>query len=359
MKGSVGAAGCGVIVDYADPMTRGPRRATVKDVAALAGVSPKTVSNVMNETAFVRPDTRERVLAAVEELGFVPNLSARSLRNGRTGVIALALPDLATAFSADVVHRVVQVAHERGMVVQIEETGAEPKREFDLVSRAREHQIDGLILNPIRLQDSIVVHDDHLPPVVLIGEVEQHKVDRVLIDSRQAGYEVTKHLLERGAQRIAVLGGATDAVDATATSVQRLEGYHRALREHGVAFDPALEVYVEEWSMAGGAGAAEELLGRGAGFDAIMAFTDSIAFGAMHVLQERGLEVPRDVLVTGFDDVEHARFMNPSLTTVALDRRAFAEAAVDLLLARIGDRTTPPRAVAIPHELVVRGSSTR
>ncbi|MER6936435.1 LacI family DNA-binding transcriptional regulator [Nocardioides sp. NPDC127514] len=340
-------------------MTRGPRRATVKDVAALAGVSPKTVSNVMNETVFVRPDTREKVLAAVAELDFVPNLSARSLRSGRSGVIALALPDLATAFSADMVHRVVQAAHERGMAVQIEETAAEPKREHDLVSRAREHQVDGLILNPIRLQDSIVVHDDQLPPVVLIGEVEQHKVDRVLIDSRQAGYEVAAHLLERGAGRIAVLGGETGATDAMATSVQRLEGYHRALGEHGVAYDPALEVNVEKWSMVGGAEAAEELLGRGVEFDAIMAFTDSIAFGAMHVLQEHGLEVPGDVLVTGFDDVEHARFMNPSLTTVALDRRAFAEAAVDLLLTRIDDRTSPPRAVAVPHELVVRASTTR
>ncbi|MGY0388921.1 LacI family DNA-binding transcriptional regulator [Nocardioides sp. WG-D5] len=165
-------------------MTTGPRRATVKDVAALAGVSPMTVSNVMNETVFVRPYTRERVLAAVEELGFVPNLRARSLRNGRTGVIALALPDLATAFSADVVHRVVQVAHERGMVVQIEETAAEPKREYDLVSRAREHQIDGLILNPIRLKDSIIVHRRPVAAGVLIGEVGQRKVDRVLIDSR-------------------------------------------------------------------------------------------------------------------------------------------------------------------------------
>lgn len=340
-------------------MSRGPRRATVKDVAALAGVSPKTVSNVMNGTVFVRPDTQEKVRAAVEELGFVPNLSARSLRNGRTGVIALALPDLATAFSADLVHRVVQVAHERGMAVQIEETGAEPKREYDLVSRAREHQIDGLILNPIRLQDSIVVHDDQLPPVVLIGEVEQHKVDRVLIDSRQAGYEVTKHLLERGARRVAALGGTTGATGASATSIQRLEGYHRALREHVIEPDPRLEVYVEEWSMAGGAEAANELLTRDTGFDAIVAFTDSIALGAMHVLQEHGISVPGDVLMTGFDDVEHARFMNPSLTTIALDRHAFAEAAVDLLLTRIGDRTSPPRAVAIPHELVVRASTTR
>ncbi|GGU09544.1 LacI family DNA-binding transcriptional regulator [Nocardioides albus] len=113
-------------------MIRGPLRATVKDVAALAGVSPKTVSNVMNGTVFVRPDTQEKVLAAVEELGFVPNLSARSLRNGRTGVIALALPDLATAFSADLVHRVVQVAHERGMTVQVAETAAKPRRRVRL-----------------------------------------------------------------------------------------------------------------------------------------------------------------------------------------------------------------------------------
>src|SRR6478609_7736108 len=172
-------------------------RATMKDVAALAGVSAKTVSNVLTGTAAVRPETQQRVESAMRELDFVPNLSARGLRKGRSGIIAVALPDLATAFSAELVHRIVEAAHERGLAVQIEETASEPEREKELVSRARAHLVDGLILNPIRLEDSVLKYADRLPPLVVIGEVEQNRADHVRIDSRRAAADVTRHVLSR------------------------------------------------------------------------------------------------------------------------------------------------------------------
>ncbi|WP_261165423.1 LacI family DNA-binding transcriptional regulator [Microbacterium sp. Marseille-Q6965] len=337
----------------------GPRssRATMKDVAALAGVSPKTVSNVVTGVTFVRPETRERVEAAMRELEFVPNLSARGLRNGRSGIIAVALPDLGTAFSADLMHCLVQVAHGRGLAVQIEETASEPQREHELLSRARAHLIDGLILNPIRLEDSVVEHADRLPPVVLIGEVEQHRTDRVLIDSRAAAHDLTAHVLAKGARRVAVLGGDTRTPGTTATSRIRLAGYRDALREAGIAPDPALELYVFPWTMAGGAAAARELIDRAVPFDAIVAFTDSIAVGTLHALHEHGIRVPEQVLVAGFDDVEVARYTSPPLTTIGFDRHEFARAAIELLESRFDSRSTPPRAVTVPHRLIVRGST--
>lgn len=170
----------------------------MKDVAALAGVSQKTVSNVVTRAVPVREETRTRVEAAMLKLDFVPNLNARGLRSGRSGTIALALPDLATAFSAELLHRIVDAAHERGLAVQIEETAATPERERELLARARSHLIDGLILNPIRLEDSVIRYADRLPPLVVIGEVEQHRADHVRVDSRLAAADVTRHLLSRG-----------------------------------------------------------------------------------------------------------------------------------------------------------------
>ncbi|WP_341977365.1 LacI family transcriptional regulator [Microbacterium sp. LTA6] len=334
-----------------------PPRATMKDVAALAGVSPKTVSNVVTGTVAVRDETKARVEAAMAELDFVPNLSARGLRKGRSGIIALALPDLATAYSAELVHRIVEAAHERGLAVLIEETASEPEREKELLSRARAQLIDGMILNPVRLEDSVVKYADRLPPLVVIGEVEQNRADHVRIDSRLAAADATRHVLSRGARRIAVIGADEDRSVATATSRLRLEGVHDALRTAGLAADPALEVNLLPWSMSSGAEAARILLSRGVDFDAIIALTDSLALGVLHALHEHGIRVPEDVIVTGFDDVEFSEFTSPSLTTIAFDRRELAEAALGLLESRMDDRSAAPRGLTLSHRLIERAST--
>jgi len=329
----------------------------MKDVAALAGVSIKTVSNVVTGTVAVRKETRVKVEAAMAQLDFVPNLNARGLRKGRSGIIAVALPDLATAFSAELLHRIVETAHERGLAVQIEETATDPEREKELVSRARAHLVDGLILNPIRLEDSVLEFGDHLPPLVVIGEVEQSRADHVRIDSRRAAADATRHVLSRGATRIAVIGADDDPSVATATSRLRLEGVHDALREAGIPRDPALEINPMPWSMTGGAAGVETLFRRAVAFDAIVALTDTLALGALHALHDHGVSVPDDVIVTGFDDVEFSRYTSPSLTTIAFDRRAFADAALGLLESRMDDRAAPPRALTLSHHLLERAST--
>lgn len=335
----------------------GSTRATMRDVASLAGVSAKTVSNVVTGSAFVRDDTRERVEQAMRKLDFVPNLSARSLRNGRSGVIAVALPYLATSFSAELLDHIVRAARLKGFAVQVEQTGSEPRRERELLSRARAQLVDGLILNPIRLEDSALTDDDRQLPVVLIGEVEQQLTDHVGIDSVAGAAEMTRHVIERGARRIAVIGGDDRHAIATATSRLRLRGVRQALADAGLPADPRLLVNHAEWTITGGAEAAEELLSRGVPFDAVLAFTDSLAVGALHALRARGIRTPDDVLVTGFDDVELSRFTDPALSTVRIDRAAFAAAAVDLLAERIADPSGTPRSITMPHRLVVRDST--
>jgi DNA-binding LacI/PurR family transcriptional regulator len=330
-------------------------RATVRDVAALAGVSPKTVSNVVNGGVVVRPETRARVEAAVVELGYVPNLSARGLRNGRTGAIAVTLPELASAYSADLARWFVVLAHDRGLVVQLEQTATDPERERDLVSRARAHLVDGLVLNPVSLDASTLANTAGLPPTVVIGEVEPEHVDQVHVDSRVAAREVTTMLLDRGHRRIAIVGAEQgDAV--TATARLRQLGHEDALAAQRVPVDPALRVPLPEWTTSAAAQSFGEWLDSNPLPDAVFAFTDSIAFGVLHVLAGRGIRVPTQVSVVGFDDVDQAAFAVPALTTVSFDRRDFAAAALDLLERRIDDREAPVRTVVVPHRIVERAS---
>ncbi|MGW7686759.1 LacI family DNA-binding transcriptional regulator [Kribbella sp. NPDC054772] len=348
-------------------------RPTVKDVAKLAGVSPKTVSNVINGIVFVRPETRARVESALAELDYVPNMSARGLRNGRSGMIALALPDLLRPYSAEVVHLVVELAHERGWGVQIEQTAAEPTREFELLSKARAYLVDGLILNPVNLDDSAVMSAGPLPPVVLIGDVDQDVVSQVAIDNVAAAREMTEHLLARGCRRIAtvgtpevprgssgagVLGGSAES-PGTAASRLRTIGYHQALEAAGLPIDPALEVSLDRWSPEGAAIVVGKYLTDHELPDAFFCFTDSIASGALAALWSAGIDVPRQTMVAGFDNIIESQYMIPPLTSVDFDRRAFVAAALDLLAERMADKDAPPRRVMIPHRIVERVSTER
>ncbi|WP_456823512.1 LacI family DNA-binding transcriptional regulator [Cellulomonas sp. P5_E12] len=331
-------------------------RATVKDVAARAGVSPKTVSNVINGVVFVRPETRERVERALAELDYVPNLGARGLRNGRYGLIALALPDLSTAYSAELAHHFVEEGHARGWSVQIEETAAEPERERELLSRARSHLVEGLVLNPVSLEVSAVsVLAGPLPPTVLIGEVVQDRADHVGVDSVRAAQDMTEHLLASGRRRIAVVGSPGPI--ETAAARQRTEGYRLALAAAEVAADPSLEISTATWTTDEAVVATRAFLAEHDIPDAFFAFTDSMAFGVLSVLWERGLQVPRDVAVAGFDDIVGSRYAVPPLTTVAFDLRAYATTALDLLGDRIDDPGRAARQLVIPHRLVVRAST--
>ncbi|MCW4456767.1 LacI family DNA-binding transcriptional regulator [Microbacterium sp. MPKO10] len=332
-------------------------RATMRDVATRAGVSPKTVSNVINGVVFVRPDTRERVEQAMAELDYVPNLSARGLRNGRSGVLALALPNLDTQYSAETIGAFVEAAHGRGWAIQVEETGAEPQRERELLSRARAHLVDGLILNPITLEDSVIAQVQNLPPLVLIGEVEQSLVDLVGVDSRESARDMTRHLIAGGNRRIATVGSPIGEFQ-TATARQRTEGYRDALREAGLAPDAALEIGCDAWTAAGAASAFASFLDETYEVpDAVFSFTDTMALGVLNVLWARGLRVPDDVRVAGFDNTVDSPYAVPPLTTVAFDRRDLASRAIGRLEQRLGNPRLEPERVRVPYDVVVREST--
>lgn len=333
-------------------------RVRLKDVAAHAGVSIKTVSNVVNGYPYISGRMRERVERAIAELDYHPNLYARSLRNGRSGVIALALPDLQAPYFAEIAHAVVQAAEGRGWTVLVDETGGDPERERVVAAGIRGHLIDGLIFSPLGLSGrDLPSAVDLRTPLVLIGERAQHgTADHVAIDNVAAAREATAHLVSTGRRRIAAIGLQHRPEGATARLRQR--GYRQALAEAGIEFDEQRSAQAPEWRRSEGAAAMRRLLAGSAHPDAVFCFNDLLALGALHALREAGVGVPDDVAVVGVDDIEESQYAVPALSTVAPDKSALARTAVDLLAERLATtEQAPPRQVFVDHRLVVRASS--
>jgi DNA-binding LacI/PurR family transcriptional regulator len=340
----------------------------LKDVAARAGVSIKTVSNVVNGYVHVAPETRARVQDAIDALGYTPNMAARQLRSGRSGVIALALPELQSPYFAEIARLIVQAAERRAWTVLIDQTDGHADRERNLVAGLRRHAIDGLIFSPLALAGEELARGDDKTPMVLLGERIWHgPADHVAIDNTAAAADATRHLAALGRRRIAAIGAQDRPSGVTAR--QRLAGYRAALAEAGLPADPTLVAEVNSFHRADGAAAMARLLEAPHPPDAVFCFNDLLALGAVRTLLERGLDVPGDVAVIGFDDIEDGRFSTPTLSTVSPDTGRIAQLAVDLLAERLGEPVpnqpaagdggggVPPREVRVGHRLVAREST--
>jgi DNA-binding LacI/PurR family transcriptional regulator len=305
---------------------------------------------------------RERVRAALEELKYQPNLPARYLRNGRVGVLALAIPDLSNPYFADIGHAIIAEAAAQSYTVLIDCTGGERANETLVLDGLRPHLIDGAILIAQALEPEDFLAREVKVPLVLVGD---HLLDgavpydHIANDNVAAAHLAARHLVDVGRRRIAAIGdhGALSIWDAVARH-RRLRGYTEALEEAGLPVDAELIMPVASYSRRDGAEAMRQLLALHAPPDAVFCFNDLLALGALRALHEAGRRVPEDVAVTGFDDIEEARFATPSLTTIAPDKEQMGALAVSFLLGRIaGTRTGPPERVEVPFRLIVREST--
>lgn len=332
--------------------------ATMQDVARLAGVSAKSISNVLSGYEHVSTKMRDRVMAAVSELDYEINVSARNLRVGRTRVLGLAVPELSQSYFAELADAVIRMAGARGYTVLIEQTVADRTREVGAVAAMRKHSIDGLIYSPMALAPEDVEQLGVDFPLVVLGErVEGSAADHVTMSNVAAMRAATEHVLATGRRRVAVIGAHPDGPILTADS--RLRGYTEALRAYGIEPDPALILTAALWHRTYGVEAIDRLLDSGAEFDAVVCFNDALALGAMRALQRRGRRIPQDVSVVGFDDIEDSAYSTPSLTTISPGRDAIARTAVDLLVDRMDGlaESTDPREVEVGFALIVRESS--
>lgn len=330
---------------------------TMADVGKRAGVTARTVSNVLSGNAAVRPETRDRVLRAVNELGYRMNTSARSLRTGRTGTIGLAIPDLRIDYFSDLASRIMVEAERYGWGVVIEQTGARRDAELAILSGARRQHSDGLIFQPHALGPGDERHLAGNDRLVILGDRIFHgPVDHVGMANTEAAALATRYLLDRGHRRIAVIGSNPHISTVSAASL-RLDGYARELSDRGIPIREEYIVVAQEWHLRDGAVGMAQLLSLDEPPEAVFCFNDTLAFGALHALAARGLRAPDDIAVIGFDNVPMAEFCVPPLTTIEPGTDQVAKHAVDLLAARVEGRATAPTELIPDCSLVVRRSA--
>jgi LacI family transcriptional regulator len=300
-----------------EPITR--RKPTQEDVARIAGVSQALVSYVVNDTGTVSipEETRQRILNAVAELGYIPNSAARSLRKGKTLSVASLIPDITNPFYPAFERGIQDVADANGYDLIIYNTDGIEEKERKYVRSLRQRNVDGVIMTVFHLrpEDFRPLRDEGIAVVVLgpiDGDWSQSGIDNLHVENVEAARTIVTHLIDRGHCRIAMIAG----VEATPPRERRVLGYKQALAEHDIPLDPIL-IRGGDFNEAGGYQGMKELLKLEPLPTALFAANDLMAIGAMIALREAGLRVPTDIAIAGFDDIPAAAVVNPPLTTMA------------------------------------------
>lgn len=336
------------------------KKPTQADVARRAGVSQATVSYVLNDASdtSVPIVTRERILLAVEELGYIPNGTARSLRTKKTYTIASAIPDITNPFYPDFERGVQRVAERHGYDLIVYNTNGELEKERKVLHLAQQGRVDGVIVVffHLRARDLGELLDRDIAVVRLevkkkIGSKFELPLDSICVDNAAAARTVVNHLIERNHSRIGMLAGRRGPRE------QREIGYRQALETHGLAIDEEM-IREGDFTEEGGYYAMRELLESGSRPTAIFAANDVMALGAFLAIRESGFRIPEDIALAGFDDTPASRLVSPPLTTITQFQDQLGRRTAELLFDRLnGSAPERGRYEEMPFELLVRDST--
>ena len=330
---------------------------TIHDVAKSAGVSPITVSRVVNRLENVRPDTRARVEKAIEELGYVRNLAASSLRSNETYTLALILPDITNSFWTTVARGVEDAAQKDGYSVLLCNTDEKPEKFTKYLDTVLQQRVDGVMLVPVT-NDSLHLSqlgNRNVPTVILDRRVPNWAGDSVTCDSIAASRALVQHLLKLGHTRIAIISGPA----ATSTAEDRVAGYCLAMSQAGIPLDPSL-IMRGEYRFSSGQAMAHNLVHSGLEPTAIIATNNAIAEGVLEELKSEGKKIPGDMAVVCFDEISEMERFFPFLTIITQPAYDIGFKATQLLLSRIkSNDPLPGRQVILPTQLVLRYSCGR
>lgn len=327
---------------------------TARDVAKVAGVSQRTVSDVVNVPNRVGAETRKRVQAVIDELGYRPNPHARGLRTRRTGVIAFVVPELDIPYFSDLARSLIPELDQRSLTLVVDQTNGDPARERAVLRGGSvSATFDGVLLNALNLTAADIEKAAASQPIVLLGEEDYGpSVDQIAVDGVEAAYVATRHLIDSGRRRVAAIGRQSRE---TGTTAQREAGFVKAMTEAGL--DPFRYMSRVEYTRESGAQAMRGMLDRPDPPDGVFCFNDLLALGAMRSAWERGLSIPDQIAFVGFDDIEDGRYAMPSLSTIAPDKAAIARRAVEMLTERIAGHAGPGRREQAGFTLIVRESA--
>lgn len=329
--------------------------ATIYDVAQRAKVSAATVSRVVNGRASVDGALAERVRQAMQELDYRPNAVARNLRRSTTTLWAVIISDIGNPFFTSMVRGVEDVAQRNGYSVVLCNSDEDPAKEARYVTAALAEQMAGVIISPTGAPTHVKrLIESNTAVVAIDRELKGTSVDTVLVDNEHGAEIATGHLIDAGYRRIACITGPRKV----STAVRRLKGYQRALKTHGLHGSEALIRYAD-FREEGGYQAMAGLLDSGTVPDAVFAANNLMTVGAVECLVDRGIEIPKQIGVVGFDDIPWAHLVRPSLTTVAQPTYELGRTAALLLTERIAEPSRPPSTVTLHTQLHIRDSSVR
>ncbi len=332
-------------------------RVSIKDIAQVAGVSHSTVSRALKGTGRVAPATRERIRRIAQELGYTPSLVARSLVTRRTHTLGLVVTTIADPFHTEVVRGVEEAALEAGYSLLLAMSNEDPQREMQAVRSFQERRVDGVIVAASRVgaRYGDLLCELGVPIVLINNHVEGANIHSVAHDDYDGARQVMAHLLALGHRRIAYLGNARGGN----AQERRWSGWRDALIEAGLPAPRTLCATGPDGRVESGQVALERLLAQTSQWpEAIFCYNDMMAIGAMHALKARGIRIPEDIALAGFDDIDLARYLDPALTTLAQPRYEMGRQAVEILLALLEERGKPRRRIVLRGRLVVRTSTT-
>ncbi|MBM3300897.1 MAG: LacI family DNA-binding transcriptional regulator [Deltaproteobacteria bacterium] len=314
------------------------QRVTQQDIADYVGVSRATVSAVVNRTRYVSPELREKILAAIEELGYVPDIVARSMKTNRTMTIGLVLPNILSPIWATIARGVEDVARKAGFSTIFYDTDEQIERMKDGLRKLHEQRVDGVILAPCgNCADVVSQHMSRIgTPLVLVDRyLEDFELDTVFSDSETGTYEAIGHLLETGRRRVAIITLSL----GISTGRDRLRGYERALKDHDMPIDAKLIVVGGRGEEEGYHGTRQLLmLPEEQQPDALFVSSHLMSIGALKAIREKDLQIPEDIAVIGFDDLPWMPLMASPLTVVSQPAYEMGAQAAEILMARLTEQ---------------------
>jgi LacI family transcriptional regulator len=327
--------------------------ATIVDVARRAGVSVSTVSHVVNRTRHVNPDTQSLVEEAIAFVGFRPNALARSLKRASTESVGIAISAISNPYFSDTICAIEAECARLGMMVFLSDTQDDPAQELKVVQALHQRRVDGIILAPSGERESRAVAflNEHRIPFVLVDRLISNRYDQIGVQNKSSMQLLVTHLLSHGHTRIGYVAGQR----GFSTTRERIDGYRAALKAADIALDETL-VRRPDGRTDAAAAATGELLDMANSPTAIAAGNNMALIGAMHALRDRGLRVPDDIALVGFDDFEWADYFEPRLTVIAQPCQAIGREAASLLIERIGNLDGKRRTIRLRTELVLRTS---
>lgn len=333
--------------------------ATIFDVAERAGVSYSTVSRVVNNYTFVKATTRARVLAAMEELGYIANLNARSLAGGAARVIGVLVFNLNTSYSVEIVRGIEEAVSTLDYDMILSTTHHRRRKEADHVAKLTRGLVDGLlIVLPSNLDAYVNTLESQGYPFVLVDHQGLQRAGSGSIQATnvQGGYDATRYLLELGHRRVGIITGPVSDPNAASCAADRLEGYRAALHDAGIAYDPDL-VYEGDYLFDSGQEGTQRMLDLDVPPSAIFSSSDEAAFGVLEAAKRRGLDVPGALSVVGFDNIPQAAYGRLALTTIRQPLREMGRLATRMLINHLEGKEKALSRVELPTSLQIRDTT--